>query len=266
MAPTTVDGLDIDDATIDGTEVSEITVDGNVVFKAVSDIPDSGANHQWNFVEGSGTTVNDEIGSLDADFTGLSWGSSEGANETHGVLDGTDDYAILDGSSSSMAHFVNDQEGSILSWINPDSFTDDDNNSILASNISGSNRSFYFVLDDDSGELQFGIGDGSQHEHAQADTAVNTDEWSAVMGSVENGTIELYIAQPPDYDVTSVGSHSLSFGTTSGDLNQEVSLGNETSDGGRYYDGGIDITFVDSSPWSESDFQQFVEDSKHLYE
>ena len=41
MAPTTVDGLDIDDATIDGTEVSEITVDGNVVFKAGSDIPDS---------------------------------------------------------------------------------------------------------------------------------------------------------------------------------------------------------------------------------
>ena len=41
MAPTTVDGLDIDDATIDGTEVSEITVDGNVVFKAGPDIPDS---------------------------------------------------------------------------------------------------------------------------------------------------------------------------------------------------------------------------------
>ena len=36
MAPTTVDGLDVDDVTIDGDVVDEITMDGDVVYQAFS--------------------------------------------------------------------------------------------------------------------------------------------------------------------------------------------------------------------------------------
>ena len=88
MAPTTVDGLDIDDATIDGTEVSEITVDGNVVFKAGPDIPDSevylqddwGDNRLTNREDSGTTTYNGVEGVYRPEWNTRN-GSPEATNE-----------------------------------------------------------------------------------------------------------------------------------------------------------------------------------------
>jgi len=72
IPPTSIDGTDITGATIDGTDVTEITIDGDTVFSAEAPIPSS-AIHRFKIDEGSGTTLNDDIGSYDGTINGASF-------------------------------------------------------------------------------------------------------------------------------------------------------------------------------------------------
>jgi len=100
IPPTSIDGTDITGATIDGADVQEITVDGQTVFTAVQ--PPAFAIHQWKMDEGSGTTVADSIGSLDATLeNGAGWATdSQAVGGTVTDYDGSNDYAEVTGSSS----------------------------------------------------------------------------------------------------------------------------------------------------------------------
>jgi len=101
IPPTSIDGTDITGATIDGTDVQEITVDGQTVFTAVPPPPQF-AIHQWKMDEGTGTTVADSIGSLDATLqNGAGWQSDSNAvGGTTTDYDGSNDIAEVIGSSS----------------------------------------------------------------------------------------------------------------------------------------------------------------------
>jgi len=100
----------------DGSEISEVrTGAGDVLFSA-SAIPDSVTN-QWRMDEGSGTTLNDSVGSSPASLqkTGLwvSDSNSEGGFHTD-YNDNTDEYWITDSSVGFNGQVT------VLQWVNVD--------------------------------------------------------------------------------------------------------------------------------------------------
>ena len=81
MAPTTVDGLDIDDATIDGDVVDEITMDGDVVYQA-SAIPDSEDLHARYAADELSLSDGDPVGTW-PDESGNGYNLTEGDAPTY---------------------------------------------------------------------------------------------------------------------------------------------------------------------------------------
>jgi len=72
--------------------------DGTVIYSSEPAIPDSG-DHQWYIDEGSGTTLNDSVGSVSATINGATWQSESGpVGGQYLSLDGIDDNWITDSS------------------------------------------------------------------------------------------------------------------------------------------------------------------------
>ena len=139
----------------------------------ISAIPDSEADHQWNYTAGSGTTVEDTIGSLDAEYTSISWGSSAGADDTHGLLDGVNDYADLGSSTrSDWAHFIQDGEGTLFAWVNPEDASDI--HQVFNSDTSDTNSIMLGIVNDDGFRVQT-VADGSGATVNQGDFATENE-------------------------------------------------------------------------------------------
>jgi len=259
MAPITIDGTDVSTITVDGQDVSEITADGDVVYTA---IPDSGGDHQWNVVEGSGTTISDVNGSLNADFSSLSWVTGAGTEDVH--IDVSGGHAIF---ASSNYDFVMSGSATFFFAINPDTTTAPDSygQSIFASTRGGSNN---FSLElEDGGDWLFFLrrADGTtQIEDPSVSDDINN--WTIISGVVDeaNSNQILYKASPANnYTVTEIASGTPP-ATTSNSLENDVGW-MARFDGGRYFDGQGDYGFTDNSAYSQSELQSIVDDLVGYY-
>ena len=239
-----------------------INVSGRSLTRSV--VPTSGADHQWNYTNGSGKLVEDVIGDASADYSGLSWGSDSGPRNTYGVLNEEDDIADLGTSTASdWIHFVSQQKGTLFAWIAPNNITE--TQYIISAGYDGSqsNRSISFRLNDDAIEINVFDGVGNKlYEHSGG--SIETSDWSVVAMVVDGDTSKLYIAKNDTYNITEVSSSSVSSDQGSGDLDGNVKFGDaEFSDGA--YGGGKSITFKDSGAWSESELQSFIDDTKNYF-
>jgi hypothetical protein len=252
------------------TGTYKLDINGQTIEIEVTHIPDSGADHQWNYVEGSGTVVRDVKGSLNANFTGINWQNGLGAEDYYALLDGNDDRGELgDASKSDFAHFVNQGKGTLFSWVKPDVKK---LQYIICSQLGNSgenNNHISFLLDQDK-SFRFDImmdGVDDSKEVAIKTGTYPVNEWFATAAVVDGSNAYIYKATQPDFDVVEVGSDTFP-DTASGDLEKSVNLGGGRDYQGsytRYFNGSLDIQFKDASVWSQSELQSFVDDSKNLY-
>ena len=245
----------------DGVEASEmIAPDGTVVFEDA--ILDSG-EHQWRYEAGQGTTVEDNIGSLDLNFTSLSWGT-EGFGGTAGVLDGTNDYAEL--SENDFSDLIDNAEATFFFWINhPDA---SGNNTIIAVDrptSTANNFSLEYRGGFDDYRWSITLEDDELTSISGGSPSEDEDDWIVLAVSIGDGSQTLYRAQPPDYNVTEIGSEDAP-NPSSGSWKDPPSVGRSTAGDEEYYTGTIDISFFDSKNWTESELQSFVDDTKSIYE
>lgn len=237
--------------------------DGAVLWSA---IPDSGGTHQWNWTAGSDTTVSDQIGNLDLNFTGLDWNTGAGTKDTFGLLDGVDDYAGL--GTDAFISLINDAEGTIQQWVRPDN-NNDGVQSIIASKFTDETRDMFFGIAYDVDSYRFAVSDSTNVNSTNitsGDPTNDVGDWinlAAVHG--DGGTSRLFIARPPDYDLTELGTDS-TIDSESGEWNNEVSVGRETYGDKRYFEGGIDIGYFDTAARSQSSLQNWIDDTKSFYE
>ena len=255
MAPTTVDGLDIDDATIDGTEVSEITVDGNVVFKAGPDIPDS-ATYSWPTNDGSGSTLTEEVVGYDGDIIGATWYQNGGVDGYSLEFDGTDDYVEIPWNTT-----LAGADGLSLSiWVYPYSEMDGNENIFSATDEGGSgNPNDWNLFVHDDGEIRFSTDDTSGALGNGEGLHPNTDEWTQIGVSLESdGDATLYF----DGDVVD----TTSFSTMPKEANEgEVTIGGN-EDGGRVWDGRLAFATFWEDPLSDSEMQSHYDEYDSLFD
>jgi len=226
-------------------------------------IPDSVVNQMvswWHYSEGSGTTVADDVGTLDASFTGLDWSSDFGFEGHYGILDGVDDYGELGSDSKSELSFpLNTGVFSFFSWFNTHS---EQTQMVISSDVGGTNMRWNFSIIDGKYSVRLYFNGPS----AQIDTGnITVNEWVALAATGDGDTLELYVAEPPDYEITLLGDTSISGDTTSGSLDEPVALG-ARHDGSDPFDGFLDNQFIGDESLSESQFQEWVDATKGNYE
>ena len=237
---------------------------GQVSVEPTSDTPDSGGTHQWDYIEGSGTTVEDSNGSLNLSYTGLSWDTGAGTEDVHAILDGVDDYADL--GDDFLTSFINDAEGTIFTWHRVDD-TGDNINTLFASYFTSSGTNFTLTARTDNNEWYYRLTiDGASEDISGGDLGNNIGEWVAVAVVADGSDIRLFVALPPDYDVVEVSTAPAPATSTQSTWDATVSKGRETVDDRRYFEGGIDLSWGDTSPRTQSDLQSFVDDSASFYE
>ena len=227
-----------------------------------SAIPDSEGDHQYNATAGTGTTLEDVIGSLDGDIQGASWQSGVGAGDTYLLYDGDEDVTDLPGSESELS-YLSVGQGTIILWIRPDS---NDRGGIAGVSSSDSDDGPFLDWQEED-ELRFDwIIDGTRYK-VMASPGAPTGTWFPVMltGSGSGGSSTAYWADPSDnYNVESLGTVSLPSATES-DLPETMRLGRIRA-GDVTFPGAQDIVVFDNEEWSESRFQSFVDDSKGFYQ
>ena len=233
--------------------------DGRVFFDA---IPDSGADHQWNFDGGTGTTVNDSNGGLDADFSSISWQSGIGAGDFVGELDGTDDTGDLGSDSRNIfASLVNEGKGAFSGWFRLDDFNTD-LQTLVGNDSSNSDRAFTFWYRDDETVI-LRVGTSSDGDDTVTDlsidvSALNEGEWHNFAFTMDGD--DVYVLLDGNID------NSASVGATeSGDLqSNNVHLGSQGGDQ-RFVEAGIDICWFDPEPVPTSEISDWVDDTEGLY-
>jgi hypothetical protein len=243
------------------TGTYKLDINGQTIEIEVTDIPDSGADHQWNFVSGSGTTVNDQNGSLDANFSGLSWGGSAGAGDTFGLLDGVDDSADLGSTGvTELSHWTENGKGTTLMWINPDDSTNAQG--VFGAGSPGASL-VGFGTQIFNGNFRAFLSNGTSN--TVLSSSINTDEWQAWAAVADGSDFIWYKATPGNnYDITQVDSESVKTTTDSWTNNPYFGFDPTASD--RYFDGGFDIIFNDITDWTVSELQSFVDDTKEYYQ
>jgi len=224
-------------------------------------IPDSGGTHQYNVESGSGN-ISDNIGSLTGTLngTGDPWVTGGvGAGDAYVDLDGSDQYFDLGtASQSEFSHFPNGN-GTVFAWINPDNFTDFP--SIFVSSYQSSNVGVGLRVES-GGDIRWGARDGSGNDvwSVIASGVLSSGTWTPVAATADGSTAKIYAGK----SLTQENSGSIS-NTTNSDLTNNVNIGRDTANGGRYFDGGLDLIWTDSTAQSQSNIQSFVDDSKAFY-
>lgn len=231
-----------------------------------SAIPDSGGTHQWNFDEGSGTTVADYIGSLDGTVNGATWQTGAGVGDAHLSLDGSNDYIDLPGSQSEVTYFHNQGEGTLAIWIYPE---DASSGLQMLYGTEFTSRKPNVSIDiRDGNQTTFTVGTGSgTSDVARIDASYfpPLNEWTFIAGTMDGSTMRLYEAESSNYNLNQIGSDSVST-TGGGDLVRSINIGAEQNGSQRFFEGSMDLPFIDNQGRSESDLQQWVDDTKEFYE
>lgn len=235
--------------------------DGLRNLQEISEIPDSGASHQWNFTAGSGTTVSDVNGAEDADWNAIGWQTGAGAEDTYGQPDGSDDYAPFDAQAF---NFGVSGPITIFYWLEPESTISDDR--LLNSEFSASGNNFYTGFGNGTQFDWMLTRNGSQQYIRAGDVSNYYGEWIAyaVTAGPSNGLVS-YLAESGDsYSVDQLGTASVPSQAT-GDWEQTVTWAGYAGSSESSFNGGLDIAFVDNTEWTQSELQTFVDDSKSLY-
>ena len=246
-----------------GAEALEmIAPDGTVVFDSV-DIPDSVVEQMtnwWRFSEGEGTTVSDSEGSLNANFTGLTWDDSAGLDGWNVNLNGTDEYGDLGSDSrQQFTHFTENGVGTVFAWIYPEI---SEGMVIFGSSSSFTNVAVYFAVQDDNGDLnlRFDFSDGDNRMAFAAGGDIPRNTWTPVAGVADGTEATIYIGE----DMANVGSGEISDGTTD-DLDDNVNIGRRSDSDGNHWEGSLDNIWISDQEVSQSDLQEFVDATKAEY-
>lgn len=232
-------------------------------------IPASGGTHQWNHGEGSGTTLTDSIASLDGSINGSTWISGAGTNDVHLKYDGEDDYTDLGSDSrSKFRHFVEDGEGTIFYWTKPDQIST--RVSAISSSLSTSDVGVSIEYNWNSdGEIRWmSVNRNKEIWDTQGtNSALIADEWQPIAVTVDGSTAHVYQGNPSDdYSVSEVAADTFSTDDLiSSNLDHNVALGRHQQSSDFYFDGAMDLLFIDTAVWSQSEIQSFAEDSKGYY-
>lgn len=223
--------------------------------------PDSGANHQWDWTAGSGTTVTDVNGAEDASWNAVGWQTGAGANDVYGRPDGSDDY----GSWSTTAFdFGISGPITIFQWLKPESSISDDR--LINSEFSSVNNNLYTGFGSGTAFDWMLTRGGNQQSIRAGDVSNYYGDWIAYACTAgpSNGMVS-YLATPGDsYSVDQLGTTSVP-PTDSGSWENTVTWGGYQGNSENSFNGGIDVSFIDDTEWTQSELQTFVDDSKGLY-
>jgi hypothetical protein len=84
---------------------------------------------------------------------------------------------------------------------------------------------------------------------------------------VDGSTAYEYLGNPSDnYSVSEAAVDTFSTDDLiSSNLDHNVALGRHQQSSDFYFDGAMDLMFIDTAVWSQSEIQSFAEDSKGYY-
>lgn len=228
------------------------------VHDRLSAVPKAVTNH-WRHSEGSGTTLVDNIGSINGNIFGASWVTgSGGLDDAYLSYNTSSDYTDFSNDSS---HFDNDTF-SFWVWLYFDSPMLDDQ-AIWELHEGGFLRGgFQFV----NGYFRFiivnGI-DGSTNSSVSG-VSVQADTWIFLCGVAENGNqIELYKGIQSDTDVSLVGTDNYNSGLSA--TPASVYFGQAVG-GGDYFGGDMDdAAYAAEAALSQSDVEYWFDRTKGNY-
>ena len=235
-------------------------VDGRAVARRA--IPDSQGDHQWDTIEGSGTLVEDTIGNLNADFTGLNWQTGAGTNDVFSVLNGVDEFADM--GADAFTSFITDAEGTLFRALKVDSDASGSLSPYASQNTSsGNNFSTRVNLTDN--EYSFSLAVDGVFETIAGGTP-KVDEWVILAFVQDAEGMHIYEAPASDnFNFSQVATSSNDPSAASGQWNNSVSIGRETGNDRWYFDGGHDYGFYAPAGRSQSNLQSIVDDLAGFY-
>lgn len=224
-----------------------------------ADIPDSvGDQNEWLFSEGSGTTVADTVGSLDANFASLTWDTSFGYDGAYADLDGGDEADLGAGSQSALSNIVAGN-GSIGFWMRPDTLDGSPREIFTTSTaVSGSNY-FRFGISQNN-TLMFRASTNNTSNNFEdigvVEYTPTANEWVSAVVTLDGSNVRLYI-NASEQASDAIGN------IDSNDLANSVKIG--SNGGERYFDGGLDYLWVSPSAVPVSDIQSWHDTTADIY-
>jgi len=196
-------------------------------------------------------------------------------------------YASLDGSmyakladSSGLQSLRENQTGTFVAWTKIDSSLAGEWKALIGAGSGGgsgirgggySDFGFGATNGAIAGSLQINgdrsrIQSSSPYDWGSSEVIGN---WVCYASTWDTGNGEFYIAVPSDdYSVTNTASVGTVTGSTP-DWDGPVSLSNDDDQGGNdgeEWPGDVDISFFDDIAWTESEIQDWVDDTRGLYE
>jgi len=250
----------------DGSEIAEVrTGAGDVVFSA---IPDSGGAHQWTTDAGSGTTLEDTGTSstpLDGSINGPDWiTGGKGVGDAYLDYDASQNEYVELGtdSKSELSHIVNNGAGTFAFWINPDDTT---RRTVIANGFDGGSNHFCLRIKSGSLDWFMTASNGSFEFRVTAGT-ITTNSWQLVVGVADGSSATAYVADTSDNQVTAVGTDTSTINTNANNLTDNVNIGRTTDGAQDHFNGEIDIGFTDTTSFTKSELDQWLNNTKQFYQ
>jgi len=158
----------------DGSEISEVrTGAGDVLFSAIPDSVVNNLDVWYPMGEGSGTSLADGLGTVDATFGAATWQSDPTFTQNDAiVLDGTDDEWVSD---STVARSTSNM--SICGWFNPEQYRSNDGLGGMTTTQTPFSGSGGCVTLRDGGSVRGWCVDAGNGGSAGEVTVGTTNEW-----------------------------------------------------------------------------------------
>jgi hypothetical protein len=217
----------------------------------IGGIPDSVTN-QWQWNEGSGTTLNDAVGGTSATLNGGTWqsdSSSEGGY--HINFDGTDDNWTTDSAVG-----LNGSEMTMLQWVNMDSL--DSSNARLLEYGDSSSDNVVQVVTTGDGFTVYYYSNGSYNDSGMSVGGLSTGQWYllAFVGR-SNDDADLYVYKSDSLAGSASGSFSRDF------LPDSKLQGMSRRDGSAPGDGQADAPAISNdTAMSQSEIEQYRDSTR----
>lgn len=219
--------------------------------------PSEITNH-WRHDEGSGTTLGDDIGSVNGSISGASWVTgSGGLEDAYLSYDGTGDVTTLADASQ-----FDSDTFSWWGWINPDSLSEEHG---LISVTNGNDDIIVLIYITSSGDLEYFINNAAGDGNRSITTgSVQTSTWNFFAAVGDNGNrMGFYHALQSDADVTQIEVKTYDQGLNS--TANEIRLG-EREDGTSNYAGDMDdVAYAAGGTLSQSEIEDWFDRTKGNY-